>query len=358
MKLSLVSLTGLVSLVLAAASISACTSPSSPTGCDGIEIDAQKELVIVEPSVIQGPRAENGGAGALSFRHAAERQAPGFAASLFDAYASVAPARGAALESRVVSKWRASGFDLAASPLRLIAVANRIDLADQPDELGTAGEARLVFAITDGPADDPASVELPMTIILEYSLSGGRRAWTSDFHALSRYVDFSDAYVAALEALVVRFDRVSQVRINDAAFGEGQLFAELALDGPLLAPRGLRNTPDAHIDPARLASLVSSNADAIIENKWLLPRELRTKTIDASSTWSLPGVAADARQAFAQGTCNGCHGQVQPSTSGFHVAPGASGASRLSKFLYDPTNANGDELTRRAKSASTTLCSP
>ena len=347
MKLSLFAL--LVSL------LAGCTSSPTPTGCDGITIDPQKEIVIVEPSVIQGPRARNAGTGALSFRHVVEGQQDGFVASLFSSYAEVAPSRAAALESQVVAEWRAAGFDPAASPLRLIAVANRLDLAGELDDLGGAGEARLVFAMTDGPADDPDSAELPMTVIFEYALGGDHRAWTADFHALSRYETFSDDYVTALEALVARFTTLSQVRIDDG----GQVFAELALgaDG-LLAPRGVRNTPEQTIDPALLASLVTQNADAIIADRWLLPEELRAKVTYGDATWPLPGVSDPARTAFAAGTCSGCHGQVASANSGFHISPGAVGTARLSTFLLDPANPDGDELTRRAKLISTTLCAP
>ena len=351
MKLLLLSLLAL---------LAGCTESPMPTGCDGVAIDPQKEIVIVEPSVIQGPRAQNSGVGALSFRHVAEAQASGFVASIFDAYAAVSPGRGAALESRVLWKWRAAGLALPSSPLRLIAVANRLDLAGEPDDVGGAGEARLVFALTDGPGDDPHSPELPMTVIFEYALGGDARTWTADFHALSRYETFSEAYAVALESLVARFQTLSQVRIDDQAFGDGQLFAELALD-PLsgrLVPRGLRNTPEASVDPALLAGLVTSNADAIIADRWLLPEELRAKTTYGSASWPLPNVSEAARTAFAAGTCSGCHGQVTPSRGGFHISPGAVGTGRLSTFLFDVANPDNDELSRRATLLSRTLCAP
>ena len=73
-----------------------------------------------------------------------------------------------------------------------------------------------------------------MTVIVEYALDGTRSEWAHAFHELSRYTSFSDAYGDDLASLVTRFSRIAQVRIDDAAFGNGQLFlAWTEMDGRL-----------------------------------------------------------------------------------------------------------------------------
>src|SRR5262249_33482887 len=96
----------------------------------------------------------------------------------------VPPRPGAATE--LLDLWpRLPGgeLDLAAAPLRLLAIVNRFDLRNL--ERGDAGEARFVFGFIDA-ADGGVPIEA--TLIFEYVLPASSEAdvlgWAHAFHAL------------------------------------------------------------------------------------------------------------------------------------------------------------------------------
>jgi hypothetical protein len=340
----------------------AVATTAAEDGCDGVAVDPLRELVVVDDDAI----ARSG----VTFRTVAEASSDpqSFARSLLEAYAEAAPDRAAASKARGTCPWLrrtasnrcdatcthcdARVLDLDESPYRLVAVANRVDLGRAPDALSPAGEGRLVFAVTDGPAGH-GGAPLAMTVIFEYALAGEAREWASRFHALSAIDRRSAAFSDELARVVSGFTAtLAQVRVDDAAFGEGgrPLFAELALAGATLRPRRLRNTPDPAIDAAEIASFVRANEEAVLTDRWILPDAMRARTIESPHAWTLPAVPERTRKAFAQGTCNGCHGGEQPAAAGFHVTPWGTNEGRLSRFLRDPQG-GGDELSRsRARS--------
>lgn len=372
MKLSLAPFAFALAISLA---VGCATKPDAVDGCDGVPIEPLNELVVVDDEALA-----RAGLGFEDVANAApDPQA--FARSLLDGYAAAAPDRAARLEAELVCPWlrrtpddacdasctrcerRALALD--ASPFRLAAVANRTDLGRAPDALSPGGEGRLVFAVTHGDAKAGAA-PLAATVIFEYALVGDRASWTARFHALSRLDRGSDAFARELAAVVTSFvgtrgapGTLSQVRVDDAAFGApgDALFAELAPAGATgaLAPRPLRNTPDANVSEAVLVPLVTANEDAIVDGRWLLPDGLRARTIHRAHEWSLPGAPERARKAFALDTCNGCHGSETSSAEGFHVTPWGAGEARLSRFLRDE-GADDDELRRRSREASAVLC--
>jgi hypothetical protein len=375
--------------LLATAGGGACSGGGAPRACDGTRIERFRELEIVDEAIVGDPRAKNAGAGPWSFRHAMEELAPspiaagGFVRGWLDAWSAADPERGAGLQARVVCPWlratagngcdeacarcTASALDLDAAPFRLIAIANRIDLGRMPDARSPAGEGRLVFAVTDGPGDVDSAAALDATVILEYALPGGSPAdWAGAWHALSAFDEPDDGYKQALAGVTEAFVRrsasgasaLSQVRVQEAAFGPSRVFRELALDeSGALAPRGLRNTPRAALnDAADLRGFVTQNRSAVLADLHVLPAAMRADAIDGALVWTLGGVDEPLRKAFAEGTCNGCHVSEAASLDGFHVSPHALGVAKLSPFVNDPTRRGADDLARREEYVQALLC--
>jgi len=361
-----------------------------PTACDGTPIDRFKELEIVDDSVVDDARARNASAGPWSFRHAAEQMAPStqdggaFVHAWLDTWAAADPARGSALQAQIVCPWlratsanacdatcshcAAETLDLGKAPFRLVAISNRLDLGDNRDALSPAGEGRLVFAMTDGPADSPASLPVGVSVIFEYALRGGApSSWARSWHALSGFAGFDDDYKHALEAVTGRFvDRdadggsaLSQARTNDGTFGPGRVFREFALNAATgaLTPRGLRNTPRPELNgSATLRAFVADHAEDVRANLQVLPPDLRADAIDTDLLWVVDGVDEPTRKAFADGTCNGCHASEVPNLGGFHVSPFLRGTAKLSTFIHDPNDPSSDDLARREGVERARLC--
>lgn len=338
-------------------------------------VDPFKELLVVDEVVMSDRRASNAEAGELSFRHAAETLAgdgEDCARLIADWLETWAP-------PQLLCGWRrarvANGcdrsceacidtqIDLAQAPFRLIAVSNRVDLADT----GGAAEGRLVFAATGGSGDAESSESLPMTIIFEYTLSGDRSVWAARWRALGRHAAFDEAYARDLGALVTEFvapDTLAQVRVNDATRPGGAAMLEFhverasAASRRRLAPAGLSRTPAHSLDGSNaLRDYLAAHRADIVAERHELPHSLRAARVQLGHAWRLPGADADVRRAFIGNTCDGCHGQLQPTLDGgFHVAPTRRGRDRVSRFLFDPAADGGDELSRRAAVLSRLAC--
>jgi len=300
-----------------------------PAGVPSVE--PFKELVVVDDAVMSDSAAQNAAGGPFSFRHVMERLAvsgDGVTVAWLDQWAPAS-----VVERRL---------ELARAPFRLIAIANRIDLSE--------GEGRLVFAVTDGPGDDPRSPSLPLTVIFEFRLAGDRTEWASLWHALGAHRDFDAGYIQSLAGVTERFVRaedLAQVRIND---GASMLEFHLDVGARRFVREGLRRTPPHSMDGSEeLRRFVSAHQDDILADRYELPTSMLTSRIELGGSWNLPGIEEPLRRAFAGNTCDGCHGEEHPTTGGaFHVSPSERGTAKLSRFLFDPEHREDDELTRRA----------
>ena len=384
------------------------TAASAASANCAVTIDRFKELMIVDDAVIGDARARNDQDGHWSFRHAVEEMLPaGMSPSAFvDAWmAEWAPEK--TINGFLVDRtreWRNVGvntvwacpwlhateangcdadcssctarvFDLAKAPFRLLAFANRMDLGGRSDVRTGAGEARLVFALTSGPGDDPASKALPMTAVFEYGLEVDPRTprqWADLWHGLSAHAAFDEDFKRDLDALTESFVRrgaaplrqngsaISQVRTNESAFQWFWQFRQFALDGSgHLGSAAVTNTPDFSLDDSQtLSNALKPATPAIDAHTYVLPLALLGASSDLmSARWTLPGLDDTTRAAFAQETCNGCHSGEHPTLdTAFHVSPYRAGTAKLSTFLNDPANTSGDELARRGAIAKTLLC--
>jgi hypothetical protein len=274
-----------------------------PAEVRAIRVDAGRELVITDDAVL-GPLSRNRSDGPLSFRHA-------IAALGVDSFPFT-------------------------DQMRLIAVANRTDLSVMPDRAADGGEGRLVFALTDGPADDPASMPLPYTVILEYAQQGTAREWTERWHALAAAEDFP-AELVALTGRFVERGAISQIRTADARSGP-MVMRQFAIENGSIVPSSVRNTPDWRTIPeAPLRDYATKSAAAIEEGTAVMPRALWAASSSPSDPLPSWVAALPAHDALVRGTCGGCHAQ------GFHIDPLAKGAAKLSRFLAS------EELPRRTE---------
>src|ERR1035441_7281259 len=201
----------LISAGTAAAGCSSSSNNGTPTTpCGGILVDRFKELTIVDDGVVADARSSNNADGAWSFRNVVENMAPtgtdpgNFVLSWFTEWRalvqvngfnlneSIAPQRDQ-MDPLIVCPWaertasnkctadctnvdwqstctvQPPKLDLAVAPFKLLAIVNRMDLRGQP-QISKYGEARLVFGLTNGSADDPSSPMMPMTLIFEFDL--------------------------------------------------------------------------------------------------------------------------------------------------------------------------------------------
>jgi hypothetical protein len=270
--------------------------------------------VITDERVLR-PLSSNRTSSPLSFRHALER----LAVSSFDATIGDVDLRGIAL---------------AESPFRLIAVVNRTDLSVMPDRAGAGGEGRLVFALTDGPADDDRSAPLPFTVIFEYAQHGEAADWAKRWHALGS----SKAIEADLVVLTKTFvdtGSLAQIRTADGrSASSGLVFRQFEVN-PInrhLVARNVRNSPDwAHVTEETLRSFVETNEAAIEDGTFVLPKEWWASS--ATSPFTTPSYVSSLKNhdALIRGTCGGCHDRSN--RNAFHIDPRATGKDRLSTFL-------------------------
>ncbi|MEO6573375.1 MAG: hypothetical protein ABIP89_06025 [Polyangiaceae bacterium] len=377
---------------------SACSSTSSggpaAGACSDIAVDRFKEIEIVDEAVVSDPRSLNASAGAWSFRHVIEELTPaGMTPSAFvtkwlqswNAQTSIntfaVPGRmkvGPVLTCPWLRRTPANAcnddcstcsaheLDLASAPFRLIGLANRIDLR----ETEGVGEARLIYALTDGAADDAASPALAMTAIFEFDVvETDIKAWAEKWHSLGKHEAFDESYRAELAqiyaGLVTRGSAparpfgsaLSQVRTNERVFDWQWDFRQFELGATGLVQGGTTNTPDRSLNgtPA-LKNWVLSNKTSVMEDKHKLPESLTGGSV-SPSPWQVPGVDESLRSAFAKQTCDGCH-QIEAKSIdiNFQVSPFKKGIDKLAPFLNDVASPKTDELTSREASMQRALC--
>lgn len=290
------------------------------------------------------------------------------------------PAR-TGINTVVLSNWpRINGkLNLAAAPLRLLAIVNRTDQRDLAK--GLAGEGRFVFGVLDSGGN-----QTQFTLILEYRLpaqtAADIRLWARDWHNLGTLTVPSEAYNAALQAITDRFtsrgaapgrfndNAINQVRTNELALGASpwelrQFQLGAGAGGTTrLNPAPVGNNPDlkfnaGHLaaDVAKLTAYINGSAADIVAERHEVPLTtgspavpfLAGSSLNNFPVWNAPNLVAPSgstvatlRHKFAVNTCNGCHsGETQ--TSFLHVFPrDSSQEAFLSRFLTgDPSKSDG-----------------
>jgi hypothetical protein len=394
------------------------TPPADPI-CPGATVDRWKELLIVEPSVVQDSRARNEADAPWSFRRRLEDLAGapaagdlawtwltswrwGYTVSAEPGLptaprVAVSPRPG--IDSELLCPWlRLSPgnactptctscndrrLDLARAPFRLIALVNRLDLGQADGACGRdGGQLRFVYTAVD----PRTGAALPFTVIFEYqvSLPAGqdRRSLARAWRELGRR-PFGPDFNARLDAVVARAMRAAslhRLQTNEVALGapwEMRQFVPLAPErgGVVLEPTAVAHTPRLSLDGTpELASYLAQNRLAILEGDNLLRPDMLAGSalMDRPDfRWQAPGADPEVLDAFNANTCNGCHGGRRDdgdlpfqhiglsgpagASASGPYYPAASGPARVSRYLHDPAG-HEDELTRRARQLEETAC--
>ena len=221
-------------------------------------------------------------------------------------------------------------LDLDRSPLRLLAIVNRLDLRNL--EQGNAGEGRFVFGVIG-----PFGGQLEFTVILEYKLPATTtrtcRTGPTSGTGCRRMPFPSEEYNAALEAITMRFSgrgaapgrvngsALSQLRTNEIALSfrwELREFALVAGDAGSSSPTTVKLTPDLGFNGSpTLADFVTQNEASIVAEKHNVPETFQGGPFLAGSVfndlivWQSPSInfsKSEARFQLSKNTCNGCHG--------------------------------------------------
>jgi hypothetical protein len=351
-------------------------------------IDRERELLVTDRAVLSGPRSDGGNAVApWSFRHvmealaaASSADAPTFVSdwlATWQASSTAAFEGGLPLGARpdvqkdLVCPWlqltpenacdatcahcAASKLDLARAPFQLLAIVNRLDLAEtttgcKPE----ASEARLVFmAMQPG-----TSTPLSFNAIFEYVVNGTPAGDPAAWHALGGRRD--GAYAAELETLTRSFTDAAllgQLRTSENLAGTSWELRQFAHVRGKLAPAALTNTVRDSLDGTpELATHVNAHQTEIFDGDNAVPASFGTafSTMPkADFRWSSADANPAALRLFGLSTCNGCHAGERGDTSVLpfaHVGVDADGRTILSRFLSDPSAPGSDELAFRERS--------
>lgn len=290
------------------------------------------------------------------------------------------PARAVPMQE-IIDQWpkQPNGrLDLSRAPMKLLAIVNRIDLANNTTYgNGNAGEGRFVFGVVN-PSESCSPIEF--TVIFEYGVPRRTcseiKAWANQWLDLSTFLLGSSDYNTALEAITEQFVRanadpskpngsaLNQLRTDEFSLGiplsqpwelrEFRIFATDSDAGQLRLVTA-KQTPDRatylFADPgqAALAAWINANAPAILLDRHTVPLNLPPPSIApflggaspngfgspfSSDFWNAPGISdSQARFHFSLNTCNGCHAR-ETRTEFYHVNPASFGSeSVLSGFL-------------------------
>src|SRR5882724_7879063 len=171
---------------------------SNAQGVCSVIVTPLRSTEIVQPTVIQTPRASNQSDGPWSFRALMEKMAPTAAQadvdrlvrSIFETWLNdqvvngqTLPAR-ATVEQVIMSQFEIAGssprrFDLSRAPYRLLAIATRLDLRSSTD----AGELRFVYGFTQGTNPDEMTMNLEYKIPFTAQFDNANK-WAAEIHAL------------------------------------------------------------------------------------------------------------------------------------------------------------------------------
>lgn len=343
------------------------TAGSCPPPC--ATVDASRELLINDTHVVEDP-VRTTGLGAWTFGKLMTSMAGGQSASAFvrswlETWKTnqvvngfTLPAR-PSIQSLVITPWEtASGvgpggaLDLRKAPFRLLAIVNRVDLRNLPNN---AGEGRFVFGVLDGNGNP-----LQFTVILEYKLPGTTAAavtqWAQDWHALGQTPITDPTFNTKLQAITDRFagpnlapgapngSSIGQVRTNEIALAPTWQLREFTLNAAgALVPATVKQTPDLSFNnTAALANFINQNQTSILAGTFSVPLTFNSQIFlggnadvpSPTTFWQAPGVTNnDARQQFSLNTCSGCHAG-ETGTQFLQISPRFPGqAASLSDFL-------------------------
>lgn len=357
-------------------------------------VDRYRELLVTDRAILGGARIDATRNDApWSFRHAVEGLAPpNEGAAFVSAWlatwqsTSTGPATGSLplsarpdVRTSLVCPWlrltpenacdatcsacTAENLDLTRAPFRLLAIVNRLDLAEGQQSCDeNKSEARLVFV-----ALDAKGAALPFNVIFEYgavaTVAGDAKAW----HALASLE--GEPYAAALERISRSVtDRgrttLKQLRTSEnlgAARGTAYELRQFERGGDRLVGAALTNTArDSLNGTQQLADHVLDHDREIAAGDNAITFAMRT----ASSTmpradfrWIDPSGIDPSRggrlDLFGLSTCNGCHAGHRGDTTVLpfsHIGANAQGDTVISKFLDDPQSRGNDELAFRERS--------
>jgi hypothetical protein len=368
----------IVAALAALSALAGCTWETAlPSDAAAIHVERGRELLVTDDAVLAS-LSGNAADGPLGFRHvlarlplrenpetAALAWLQGWSQRLRDEGES---ARADALDAKVLCPWlhrtsenqcsdacercASKTLRLDDAPFRLVAVANRTDLSVMPDRAADGGEGRLVFALTDGPADAAGAPALPFTVIVEYAQQGTAADWATRWHALGSATQGAfPRELAGLAAAFVEQGTLAQIRTGDAVTGPLVLH-EFHLEAGTIVPTGVRNTPrwDA-VPEADVRAFVTEHASDVENGTHVLPSSWLASSSALHAT-APPYLASVANHdALVRGTCGGCHDTAR---NGFHIDPLAHGEDKLSRFLVDPAK-DLDEMGRRTQFMQVTL---
>lgn len=353
-----------------------------------LSIDRERELLVTDRAVLDGARSDSASPTApWSFRHVVESlakassgDAPTFVSDWLATWqgSSTAASEGSLplgarpdVQKELVCPWlrltpenecdetcsqcTSSKLDLSRAPFRLLAIVNRLDLAEtttgcRPE----ASEGRLVFvALRPG-----TSTPLSFNAIFEYVVNGTAAGEPAAWHALAplRGAD----YAAALEKLTRSFTDpalLGQLRTSENLASTSWELRQFAHLRGKLVPTALTNTVKDSLDGTpELATHVNGHEPEIFTGDNAVPASMGTafSTMPkADFRWSSTDANPSALRLFGLSTCNGCHAGERGDTSVLpfaHVGVDVSGATIVSRFLSDPTAPESDELSFRGRS--------
>lgn len=274
------------------------------------------------------------------------------------------------INTRVLNAWPRIGgkIDLSRSPMRLLAIVNRVDLRSSAVGQArygggnggipiNAGEGRFVFGVIDRSAAGGCG-KMDFTVILEYGVPINQctaiRSYAQQWQTLGNIGLGSAAFNPALQAITDQFtaagvapgkpngSAINQIRTNEVALigYRGNLdpsplstrrqIEPIPLDGPwelrefhlrvdgMLHIVSTKDTPHhSRNNTAQLASYINNGAGVangrhVVPPTWSLSNFLTGSTIHSSladsAVWNAPGTLVENRHQFSLKTCSGCHG--------------------------------------------------
>ncbi len=325
-------------------------------------IDAEKELLIRDLSVVEDPRAK--AMGPWAFGGIIEEIAPadasknGFTERWLRQWPTVTHLNGFSVEPRRFERYRMlwpaearAGLELEKAPFRLLSLVYRPDIAN---EEAPYGEFRLVYSGVR-PSDRQG---VQFLLIFEFRIPGERGQWAKAFHRLGG-LPFGSAYNSELEKLTRRLatrENFLRVRTNDFyadTIWELRQF-ELDRSGDLVQVP-LTNTPDLEFDEGKpreaiLFDLLRENETKIIDGTFRFPESFLAGAawVPGDSFRWLPNsrsrLAPEVGRKISEGTCNGCHGG-ETRTIFSHIGPrGERSRAPISPYLRRELSLRADRL--------------
>jgi len=270
------------------------------------------------------------------------------------------------INSLVLSTWPRDingRLDLRRSPMRLLAIVNRLDLRNNAVYGGgRAGEGRFVFGVMRR-LSGGGCAQMRFTVILEYGLPlrgcPAIRSFAQQWGDLDAFALGSATYNGALQDITDQFTRanaspsrpngsaINQIRSNENALNPTWELREfnvlpshqLALVTAKQTPHTSFNTNNPSI--TALADYVNANQAAVIAEVHNVPLTfagspfLTGASRNTQTVWKHDAIVDnDARHHLSLNTCDSCHGAETQTGNFLHVAPRNPGvASQLSRFL-------------------------